>query len=400
VDLDDFKAVNDRHGHEAGDEVLRQVATRMSQSLRSGDFAARFGGDEFVVVAQGVADAADVTNVARRLVEVLTEPMDINGLQLRIGASVGVAMSLDGPEDPIGLIGRADAAMYRAKRHKGSAIEIFDADLQDQMVKRTDIELALSAALADAAGGLRLNYQPIVDAASRQLVGVEALIRWERPGHGWLPPDAFIPVAEQTALIIDVDCWVLDRAADQLLTWSDVPALADIPMSVNISGRHLLSGQLAGHITDVLDRTGVDPHRLSIEITETVVLEDLVVAASELHAVRALGVKVAIDDFGTGYTSLAHLQQLPMDAIKIDRSFISQLHAQRGRALVRMVTVFGRSMDITVVAEGVETAAELAALQSMGADQLQGYLLSRPLEPDAMSSWAARAADTRTPSIA
>jgi diguanylate cyclase (GGDEF)-like protein len=400
VDLDDFKSVNDRHGHEAGDEVLRQVATRMSQSLRSGDFAARFGGDEFVVVAQGVADAADVTNVARRLVEVLTEPMDINGLQLRIGASVGIAMSLDGPEDPIGLIGRADAAMYRAKRHKGSAIEIFDADLQDQMVKRTDIELALSDALADPAGGLRLNYQPIVDAASRRLVGVEALIRWERPGHGWLPPDAFIPVAEQTALIIDVDCWVLDRAADQLLTWSDVPALADIPMSVNISGRHLLSGQLAGHITAVLDRTGVDPNRLSIEITETVVLEDLVVAASELHAVRDLGVKVAIDDFGTGYTSLAHLQQLPMDTIKIDRSFISQLHAQRGRALVRMVTVFGRSMDITVVAEGVETAAELAALQSMGADQLQGYLLSRPLEPEAMSTWATQAAEARASSIA
>jgi EAL domain-containing protein (putative c-di-GMP-specific phosphodiesterase class I) len=309
-------------------------------------------------------------------------------------------MSLDGPEDPIGLIGRADAAMYRAKRHKGSAIEIFDADLQDQMVKRTDIELALSGALADPTGGLRLNYQPIVDAASRRLVGVEALIRWERPGHGWLPPDAFIPVAEQTALIIDVDCWVLDRAADQLLTWSDVPALAEIPMSVNISGRHLLSGQLAGHITDVLDRTGVDPNRLSIEITETVVLEDLVVAASELHAVRDLGVKVAIDDFGTGYTSLAHLQQLPMDTIKIDRSFISQLHAQRGRALVRMVTVFGRSMDITVVAEGVETAAELAALQSMGADQLQGYLLSRPLEPEAMSAWATQAAETRASSIA
>jgi diguanylate cyclase (GGDEF)-like protein len=400
VDLDEFKSVNDRHGHEIGDEVLRQVATRMSEALRSGDFAARFGGDEFVVVAQGVADTSDVTNLARRLVDVVSAPMDINGLQLRIGASIGIALSLDGPEDPIGLISRADAAMYRAKKHNGSAIEIFDTDLQDELVKRTDIEVALAGALEDPAGGLRLNYQPIVDAASRRLVAVEALMRWDRPGHGWLPPDAFIPVAEASALIIDVDCWVLDRAAAQLVAWSEVPALADIPVSVNISGRHLLSGQLVGHIIDVLDRTGVDPHRLSIEITETVLLEDLVVAASELHAVRALGVKVAIDDFGTGYTSLAHLQQLPMDAIKIDRSFISQLDAQRGRALVRMVTVFGRSMDITVVAEGVETAAELATLQSMGADRLQGYLLSRPLEPDAMSAWATQSALARTSSIA
>jgi diguanylate cyclase (GGDEF)-like protein len=397
VDLDDFKAVNDRHGHEVGDEVLREIASRMTKALRSGDFVARFGGDEFIVVAQGVANISDVTDLARRIVHVVGEPMEVSGNPMRIGASIGIALSMEGPEDPIRLISRADAAMYRAKAHHGSAIEIFDTGLQDQMVRRSEIETALAAALADpGGGGLRLNYQPIVDTATQELVGVEALLRWDRAGHGQLAPDAFIPIAETSALIIDLDCWVLYRAADQLLAWSTVPALVDIPLAINISGRHLLSGKLPGHITQVLRRTGLDATRLSVEITETVLLKDLVVAASELRAVRALGVKVAIDDFGTGYTSLAHLQQLPMDTLKIDRSFTSQLSGQRGRALVRMVTVFGKSMDIPVVAEGVETAAELAALRTIGTDRMQGYLLSRPLEPAALAAWASDAVRHRT----
>jgi EAL domain-containing protein (putative c-di-GMP-specific phosphodiesterase class I) len=261
--------------------------------------------------------------------------------------------------------------------------------------------VALAAALAQpGGGGLRLCYQPIVDATSEALVAIEALVRWDRPGHGLLAPDSFIPIAEASALIIGLDCWVLDEAARQLVEWSGDSVLANIPLSVNISGRHLLSRRLPGHISSVLARTGIDPRRLTVEITETVVLEDLVVAADELEAVRALGVKVAIDDFGTGHTSLAHLQQLPIDTIKIDRSFISQLDAKRGRALVRMVTGFGRSMDITVVAEGVETSAELSVLQAMGADQVQGYLLSRPLEPEALVVWATQAALTRTSSSA
>ena len=395
VDLDDFKLVNDRQGHEGGDEVLRQVAGRMASVLRGGDVVARFGGDEFVVVAQEMVDVGHVTDLARRVLEAINLPMDIAGQQVQLGASIGIALSLDGPEDPMQLIARADAAMYRAKQHPGSAIEIFDAHLQDQLVHRTDIECALSAALREpGGGGLRLNYQPIFEAATQALVGVEALVRWERPGHGVLAPDDFIPVAEATSLILDLDRWVIDQAVDQLVVWADLPALAGVPLSVNVSGRHLLSGKLPGHLAAALARTRVDPTRLIVEITETVVLEDLVLAASELQSVRALGVKVAIDDFGTGFTSLAHLQQLPMDIIKIDRSFIRQLDAQRGWALVEMVTVFGHSMDITIIAEGVETAAELSALQAMGADQLQGYLLSRPLEVDALETWARHAVQT------
>jgi diguanylate cyclase (GGDEF)-like protein len=400
VDLDDFKQVNDRHGHEVGDAVLKQVAARMKGTLRSGDFVARFGGDEFLVVAQ-CTDVEAVTELGRRLVEVIDEEMQIGSERLVVGASVGIALSLDGPEDPVALIARADAAMYRAKQHHGSAIELFDAELQVELLRRVDIEAALAAALEQpGGGGLRLSYQPILDAATESLVGLEALVRWDRPGHGILPPDAFIPIAESTDLIVELDCWVLDEVARQLEIWGQDRVLADIPVSVNISGRHLLSRRLPTHLSRVLARTGMDPERIMVEITETVLLDDLLAAADELEAVRALGVKVAIDDFGTGYTSLAHLQQLPIDTIKIDRSFVSQLDAKRGRALVRMVTVFGKSMDINVVAEGVETGDELSTLRGMGADHVQGYLLSRPLAADVVATWAAHVAGTRTSSIA
>ncbi|MEY2433320.1 MAG: hypothetical protein QOC92_3045 [Acidimicrobiaceae bacterium] len=394
VDLNDFKAINDSHGHEVGDEVLRHVAARMEIGLRAGDVAARLGGDEFVIVAEGVAGVADATDLARRMIDAISQPMDIGSTRICIGAAVGIALTLDGPEEPLRLLARADAAMYRAKFHDRSAIEIFDADLQQQMIEREDVETALTAALADpAGGGLQLHYQPVLDAASGALVGAEALIRWDRPGHGLLAPDSFIPIAEATALIIDLDCWVLREATRQVVAWSSDAELAEVPVAVNISGRHLLSRRLPDHIRAALDQSGIDAQRLTIEITETVLLTDLVAAASELDTVRALGVKVAIDDFGTGYTSLAHLQQLPIDTIKIDRSFISQLNVRRGSSLVRMVTDLGHAIDINIVAEGVETSEEQAALQTMGADQLQGFLLSRPLKPAALSAWArARAA--------
>lgn len=389
VDLNGFKSVNDHHGHEVGDEVLRQVGERMRLELRAGDFVARLGGDEFVVVVEGVDGVADATILAKRILDSVARPIEVNSAHITIGAAIGIALALDGPEEPLRLLARAEAAMYRAKRHENSPIEIFGADLQRQMLEREDIETALTVALHPENGELRLHYQPVLDAVSGALVGTEALIRWDRPGHGLLSPDAFIPIAEATPLIVEVDRWVLRAATRQLVAWSTVPELADVPVAVNISGRHLLSGQLPAHIRDALGETGIDPRRLSIEITETVLLDDLVAAALQLDAVRALGIKVAVDDFGTGYTSLAHLQLLPLDTIKIDRSFVSQLNARRGSSLVRMVTDLGHAIDLTIVAEGVETEEELHVLQEIGADQLQGYLLSRPLEPAALSEWAA-----------
>lgn len=388
VDLNDFKAVNDSHGHRVGDDVLRKVAERLTVGLRSGDLVARLGGDEFIVIADGIEDVAEATELARRIIDTVSFPIDVGGLHLRIGAAVGVALTLDGPMDPLRLLAHADAAMYRAKCHAGSAIEIFDADLQREMIDREEIETALSDSLAEpSGGGLQLHYQPVLDAGTGALVGVEALIRWERPGHGLQQPSSFIPIAEATALIIDVDCWVLNEATRQLVAWSSIAELSEIPIAVNISGRHLLSRLLPGHIRQVLYRSGIAARRLTIEITETVLLDDLVSAAAELDAVRALGVKVAIDDFGTGYTSLAHLQRLPIDTLKIDRSFVSQVDARRGSSLVRMVTDLGHAIDITIVAEGVETDRELTALQAIGADCVQGHLLSRPLNPAALSAW-------------
>jgi diguanylate cyclase (GGDEF)-like protein len=389
VDLNEFKAVNDSHGHQVGDDVLRRVAARMAEGLRGGDFVGRMGGDEFVVVAEGVAGVADATDLARRIIESISQPIEVGTQRISVGAAIGVALTLDGPEEPLTLLARSDAAMYRAKRHDTSSIEIFDADLQRQMVERADVESALTAALADpTGGGLVLHYQPVLDADSSALVGVEALIRWDPPGHGLLPPDAFIPIAEATALIIELDCWVLDEATRQIVEWSAGVELAGIPVAVNISGRHLLSRKLPGHISAALGRTGLDPRLLSIEITETVLLTDLAVAAAELEAVRALCVAVAIDDFGTGYTSLSHLQQLPIDTIKIDRSFVSQMGASRGSSLVRMVTDLGHAIDLNIVAEGVETREEMSALQEIGADHVQGFLLSRALEPAALATWA------------
>jgi diguanylate cyclase (GGDEF)-like protein len=389
VDLNDFKAVNDRYGHDCGDEVLRQIAERMVACVRPGDFVARLGGDEFLVVAERVAGAAGATELARRLLEAVTEPIDVSGVSVEVGAAIGVAMALDSPEEPLRLLARADAAMYRAKRRDRSAIEIFDADMQQQMLEREEVEADLGRALADpSAGGLVLHYQPVLSAETGLIEGAEALVRWDRPGHGRLAPDAFIPIAEETSLIVDLDRWVLAEAGRCLVTWSADPQLAAVPIAVNISGRHLLSGLLVRHVLSMLEETGANPHMLTIEITETVLLDDLIAAGAELEALRALGVRVAIDDFGTGYTSLAHLQYLPIDVIKIDRSFTNQLDQHRGRSLVRMLTELGHANALAIVAEGVETAQELSALRSMGADQLQGYLLCPPLAPAAFVTWA------------
>jgi diguanylate cyclase (GGDEF)-like protein len=375
IDLNEFKAVNDSHGHESGDEVLRQVASRLTRGLRAGDSLARLGGDEFVIIAEDISDVADAVAIAERVITAISEPIVLANAQVTIGAAVGIALSLGGQEEPLKLLGRADAAMYRAKHNERSSIEIYDVGLQRVLVEREEISAALAAALIDEAGGLGLHYQPVVDAVSGALVGAEALIRWDRPGIGMLAPDSFISIAEKTDLILDVDRWVLAGAASQLVAWSADPDLADIPVAVNISGRHLLSRQLAGHIRSVLDESGLDPTRLSIEITETVLLADL-------------AGKVAIDDFGTGYTSLAHLQKLPIDTIKIDRSFIRQLNERRGISLVRMVNDLAHAIDVDIVAEGVENDYELTVLRAMGADRLQGFLFSPALAPTDFSTWA------------
>jgi diguanylate cyclase (GGDEF)-like protein len=389
LDLNEFKSVNDRYGHAVGDAVLQNVAARLGSGLRATDFVARLGGDEFVIVAEDVRDVEGALALARRTVEAVGEPMYVERQAITIRVAVGIALADQRALDPMQLLSQADAAMYRAKRHERSGIEVYDAALEDEIVQRLEVETALAEELAKPdAGGLCLHYQPVLEVGTGALAGAEALIRWDR-GDGFVAPDRFIPVAEASSLIIDVDRWVLAEAARQLVAWSSDAGLAGVPIAVNISGRHLLSGLLATHVREVIEDSGIDPSLLAIEITETVLLTDLVAAGEQLDAVHALGVKVAIDDFGTGYTSPGQLQFLPMDAIKIDRSFVSRVQDHRGNSVVRMIIDLAHAIDIGTVAEGVETSEELAALTALGADYVQGFLFSRALPPDQLSTWVA-----------
>jgi len=387
VDLDDFKRANDTHGHAVGDAILKEIARRMADAARRGDFLARLGGDEFVVIAEGVGDGSEATAIATRLVEAASEPVDIDDVRVSVGACVGVAFALDGAaDDPSQLLARADLAVYRAKQAGSSRVEIYDESMQRALIARAELERDLHGALDRGGNGLFLQYQPVIDAASGNLTSVEALVRWNRAGHGLCQPNDFIPAAETSDLIIRLDCWVLAAALAQQMQWRR-SGLDDISVAVNISGRHLLSGQLTEHVTHALTTSGVRPDRLILELTETVLLADLPTVAVEMERLRSLGIRMAIDDFGTGYTSLAHLQHLTVDEIKIDRSFIQQLPGGRDSSLVRMVTELGHHLGVSIVAEGVETDDQLAALREVGCDSLQGFLIGRPLTVEQLDAW-------------
>jgi diguanylate cyclase (GGDEF)-like protein len=387
VDLDGFKRANDTHGHAVGDAILREIARRMAEAARRGDFLARLGGDEFVVIAEGIDDGAEATAIAARLIEAASEPVEVSGVRSGVGARVGIAFALDGAaDDPSQLLARADLAVSRAKHSPSSHVEIYDESMQRSLVVRGEIEQELERALDGDGSGLFLQYQPVIDTVSGELAAVEALVRWDRPGHGRTAPNDFIPVAEASDLIIRLDRWVLAAALAQFRLW-ERSGFGDISIAVNISGRHLLSGKLVEHVAEALAASGVQPRQLILELTETVLLSDLPTVSVEVERLRALGVRVSIDDFGTGYTSLAHLQHLTVDEIKIDRSFIQQLPGGRDSSLVRMVTELGHHLGVSIVAEGVETDAQLVALREVGCDSLQGFLIARPLPVEHLLAW-------------
>ncbi|MGO9956903.1 MAG: putative bifunctional diguanylate cyclase/phosphodiesterase [Solirubrobacteraceae bacterium] len=378
IDLDDFKRANDTHGHAIGDAILKQIARRMTQAARRGDFLARLGGDEFLVIAEGIGDGAEASAIGARLVAAASQPIDVDDLRVSVGACVGITFALDAAaEEPSQLLARADLAVYRAKRAGHSRVEVYDESMQQALIARAQLEQALHATLDRGGEDLFLEYQPVIDATSGKLSSVEALVRWNRAGKPCLP-DEFIPVAEQSDLIIRLDCWVLATALAQQQRWRH-SGLGDVSIAINISGRHLLSGQLTDHVSEALTASQVKPTQLILELTETVLLTDLPTVALEMQRLRSLGVRMAIDDFGTGYTSLAHLQHLTVDEIKIDRSFIQQLPGGRDSSLVRMVTELGHHLGVQIVAEGVETDDQLAALREVGCDSLQGFLFGRPL---------------------
>jgi len=379
VDLDGFKAVNDTHGHASGDDVLREVARRLRDTVRAGDVVCRLGGDEFVVLVEPVETESDLLELAERLIARISEPITVAGRAVRVGASVGVAVNRDSTVDADVLFAEADTAAYRAKQQGRGRAEMFDEALRAQLTARAELEAAISEGLA--AGEFQLHYQPVVDTGSGRLTGYEALVRWARPGHGLVPPDEFIPIAEASQLICELDRWVLGEATRQLAEWRTGAGIeADGPeptMAVNISGRHLADRRVVQDVVDALAAADLPACLLVLEVTETVLVDDPS-AMDHLAALRAIGAGIAIDDFGTGYTSIGQLGHMPIDTLKIDRSFIASTDPGH-RELVALMIQAAHTFGLTVVAEGVEEPHQLAWLQAGACDLAQGYLLHRPL---------------------
>jgi diguanylate cyclase (GGDEF)-like protein len=376
LDLDGFKRVNNQHGHHGGDRMLHVVGRRLAAQVRAGDVVARLAGDEFALIVEGIENPDEVADFARRLIAAVEAPVPLGGALTRVTASVGVAIDLDGGDDADRLLREASHAVARAKTDGGGRVAFFDTVMYAEQLRRAEIEAQLRVALER--DELVLHFQPVVR-PSLHAVGAEALVRWERDG-ALVPPNEFIPVAEASDLIIDIGRVVLRRACEQLARWSDDPRLRTLHVAVNLSPRHLSNLTVVDDVRRALEATGVEASRLVVEITETALVDDPVLAAEHLSEIRSLGVRTALDDFGTGYTSLAHLRRLPVDIIKVDRSLVVAGAEDTADARVLgLVVGTAHALGMQVVAEGIETAAQCDLVASLGCDELQGYLVSRPV---------------------
>jgi diguanylate cyclase (GGDEF)-like protein len=378
INLDNFTAINDTLGHEAGDELLRGVAARLHGVVRETDALGRVGGDEFVVLAEELSLAAGAEVIAERLQEALKAPFKVPAhgeTPLTITASIGIAL---GEHSNAGdFLRDADIALHRAKWEGKNRHVIFEAGMQDAVQARMELEMDLRSALEH--DELFLVYQPTFELQSMTLTGVEALVRWRHPQRGVVQPNDFIPLLEETGLIVDAGRWVLDEATRQGAAWRRAGHL--ISVAVNVSGRQLDSDQFIAEVRSALARSRLDPDALTLEITETALMRNVEETARRLHAIKALGVRIAIDDFGTGYSSFAHLRQFPVDALKIDRSFISRLAENpEGETLIHTLVQLGKALAIETLAEGIEQNHELSVLQGEQCDSGQGFLFARPLE--------------------
>jgi diguanylate cyclase (GGDEF)-like protein len=373
LDLDQFKAVNDTFGHPAGDKLLKIVADRLRALVRETDTIARMGGDEFVVVQAPIGDPAEATSLAQRIIGAMSEPFDLDGHQAVIGASIGIAV---GPSDglqPDNLLRNADLALYRAKGDGRGTFRFFEAAMDLQMQTRRIMERDLRKALP--AGEFELYYQPVVNLASGDISGFEALIRWNHPEKGIVSPASFIPLAEETGFIVPLGEWVIREACATAAKWP-----GDLSVAVNISAAQFRNSGLMQVIVGALATSGLQPTRLEIEITETVLLQNRETTLAVLHQLRELGVRIAMDDFGTGYSSLTYLQCFPFDKIKIDRSFVKDITENAGSLnIVRAVAALAKGMGMSATAEGVETSEQLDKITCEGCTEMQGFLFSRPL---------------------
>jgi diguanylate cyclase (GGDEF)-like protein len=398
VDLDGFKAVNDGLGHRAGDELLRAVAARLESTIREADTLGRLGGDEFVILADGIALAAGPELVAERILDALKPPFEIDEAhhgRVAITASIGIALA-DG-HGAADLLRDADIAMYRAKLAGKNRYAVFETGMQDQIHSRMELEMDLREALAKAE--FHLVYQPMFDLDGLVPIRMEALLRWERPGARPSGPDQFVPLLEESGLINEVGRWVLREACACCAAWAREGL--DIGVAVNVSAVQLEQRDFIDDVSDAITTAGIDPGALTIEITETALMRDAAKTAELLRAIKDLGVRVSIDDFGTGYSSLAYLQRFPVDELKIDRSFVSQIESVAQRdALIRTFVALGRSLRIETIAEGIEDQAQLSRLQEERCDVGQGFLFARPMAAgecrDFIASWAPEAPEERS----
>jgi diguanylate cyclase (GGDEF)-like protein len=382
VDLDDFKDVNDTHGHAAGDALLCVVADRLRETVRPGDVVARLGGDEFALLLNGVPDWAAALAVAERAVATLGTPAQILGHRLHLSASVGLALAEDGC-DAEALVRHADLAMYTAKGKGKNRTEAYDAALDHAVGDYHSLKADIVGAAER--GELVVDYQPVVRLHTGEAIGVEALVRWQHPARGLLPPSSFIGLAEENGAIIDIGAWVLEAACRQAITWQRRHGLPEFFVSVNVSVRQLGQSGFADEVAAVLDRTGLPPGSLVLEITESVLANPSGSAAETLEVVRNSGVKVAIDDFGTGYASINYLARMPIDILKVDRSFVSGEHrGPQADSLLAAIVGLAQRLELDIIPEGIEEPDQLARLQALGCETGQGFLLHRPLAAQAI----------------
>jgi diguanylate cyclase (GGDEF)-like protein len=390
LDVDRFKIINDSLGHAAGDELLTGISRRLEQSLRTTDTIARFagectlarlGGDEFTILLAGVRNTADARMIAERLVSAVAKPFELEGREVVVTASIGLVMADARYQRAEDMVRDADTAMYRAKDRGKARCEIFDLSMLAAAEERLLIESDLRHALERAE--FHLHYQPIVSLSDERLCGFEALVRWQHPKRGLVPPNGFIPVAEETGLIIPIGLWVLAEACRQMRAWdAEFPECASLIVNVNLSARQCLHPTLVSDVAEVLKETGLPPERLKLEITESLVLEGSDEVIAILTALRGLGVQLGLDDFGMGYSALSYLQRLPVQTLKIDRAFVSGIQNAGNFEIVRAILALASGLSMNVTAEGVETAAQAARLKDMSCEFGQGYFFNRPLTHD------------------
>jgi diguanylate cyclase (GGDEF)-like protein/PAS domain S-box-containing protein len=383
LDLDRFKVVNDSLGHQIGDQLLVAAARRLESCLRPGDIVARLGGDEFAVILDRVRHVTDAIQAAERIREHLARPFNLSGHEVFISASIGIALNQTSSDQPDEILRNADTAMYRAKDQGRGCFELFDKGMHARNAALSQLESGLRRALAR--DEFRVHYQPIISLESWRISGFEALVRWEDPEHGYISPLKFIPVAEDTGLIIPIGQWVLREACQQLRMWQEqFPSDPPLSISVNLSGKQFSQPDLIERIAQILSETGLEASSLKMEITESAIIENIAAATITLKRIKALGIRLSLDDFGTGYSSLSYLHRFPIDTLKIDRSFVSKINLPKNTEIVRTILTLAGNLGLDVVAEGVETRDQILQLTGMNCEYVQGYLLSKPIDGRAM----------------